>query len=340
MQKLTSRTAFLGAALLALATPTLAQEGQGEPPPSAPAATPEEDSTNAPPAAGKASLAVMPFTFSALTVERADDVLRTVVKEFETSALTNKFITALVKTRKFDVVERSRVEKLLEEMDLTKAGITDPGRAVRAGRMVGADYFLMGEISFFRINTTWDKIPYTERWQRTVSAHMTVDMRIVDTRTSRVVSADTGEVRWERGVMYPSRFDHWETPADLIDTLHRELCQDLVIKTIDGVYPIKVIGVSRGVYSLNRGDGGGLAPGTILEVFSEGEALVDPDTGEVLGYEEVKLGTIEVSEILPRFSKAVHRSGPQPLPKGAICRRSNEAPAPPPEAPRARPPGW
>ena len=113
-----------------------------------------------------------------------------------------------------------------------------------------------------------------------------------------------------------------------------------MIKTIDGVYPIKIIGVSGGVISLNRGQGGGLTAGDLLEVFSVGEAMLDPDTGETLGFEETKLGSLRVSEVLSRFSKATFADEPREFPKGAICRRAPQPPTSRPNAPRTRPPGW
>src|SRR5690606_1142132 len=118
--------AVLSLALLALAPAAWAQEQEGPP--------------------RKASLAVMPFTFSAEVLRRLDGETRLTVEQFETSAFTNKFVTALVKTRKFDVVERQKMDRLLDEMELGDAGISDPKTAVKAGKVLGADFFLMGEI--------------------------------------------------------------------------------------------------------------------------------------------------------------------------------------------------
>lgn len=335
-----TRSTF-GAALAALVLPALAAaplRAQDEPPPptSPPAAAPEE--APAPPT--KASLAVMPFNYTAELLEREDGVLRLAVRTLTTSAFTNKFVTALVKTRKFDVVERQRVDDILNEVQLSQSGMTSKQRAIKAGQMIGADYFLTGEISVFSITTTWAEIPFTKKSQRTIEARIIVDMRIVDTRSSKVVAADKGEARWTQKTMFPNRFESAELPADMIDTLERTLCDDLTLKTIDGVYPIKIIGITGGEVSLNRGDGGGLAPGLVLDVFLTGDEMVDPDTGESLGFEELKVGRVQVSEILPRFSKATVVSGAAKLVKGAICRRVDEPEAPEPTPPRRGPAGW
>lgn len=329
------RNALAAAALIAAMTaPAWAQGG--------PEAEGQQDGAGQPQApAGpkKASLAVMPFTFSAEVLEQKGDEVRLAVRQFETSALTNKFITALVNTRKFDVVERQRVDDLIGEMQMAESGLMDAARAARAGQMIGADYFLMGELSVFTINVTWRRIPNTTKFSRLITAQIIVDMRIVDTRTSRIVAADKGEARHELRSMHDAQVET-VFPPDLIDLLQRQLCDALTIKTIDGVYPIKIIGFSGGTISLNRGEGGGVEVGQVLEVFSLGEEMIDPDTGESLGSEEVKLGALRITEVLPRFSKAVPMDGQAVFPNGAICRKVvAAAPAQPGPQPQ-RGPRW
>jgi curli biogenesis system outer membrane secretion channel CsgG len=327
--------ALAAATLIALTVaPAQAQDpaqdnGQQQPAPEAPA----------PAGPKKASLAVMPFTFSAAVLEQKGDEVRVAMRTFETTALTNKFVTALVTTRKFDVVERSRVDTIISELQMSETGLMDPARAARAGKMIGADYFLMGELSVFTVSVNWRRIPNTTKLSRTVTANIIVDMRIVDTRTSRIVSADKGEARQEVRSMHDTQVET-VFPPEMIDALQRQLCDTLTIKTIDGVYPVRVIGVSGGVVSLNRGQGGGLEVGQVLDVFAEGEEMIDPDTGESLGSEEVKLGSIRVTEVLTRFSKAVPMDGNAVVPNGAICRKV-AAPAVVEEAPQTpRGPKW
>jgi hypothetical protein len=279
----------------------------------------------------KATIAVIPFTFH-------KDFRATPGAALETGALTNKFVTALVGTRKFDVVERERLEKLLDEMQLGKTGLMDPTRAVEAGKALGADFMLMGEVSVFTLTTTLKHIELADRWQRIEELRLIVDMRIVETRTTKIVSAFKGDAAMTGKQMFKARppVDAPLEPAT-VDEIERQVVDKLVIKVIDAVYPIRVIGVSaEGVVSINRGEGGGVPVGTELDVFSEGEEMVDPDTGEVLGAEETKVGRIRVQEVLPKFSKCSILAGrPQ---KGNICRMAsgaaNFAPPPPPPPPR------
>lgn len=327
--------AWAPVALFCLTAVGWAQDPTPQPeegPPPAPAPTPE-------PKPQKASIAVTPFTFSALVRERDHEGdWGWVLKNFETTAFTNKFVTALVQTRKFDVVERSRVDEALKEVQMTQGGLMDPARAVKAGRMIGADYLLMGEISVFEVTSTWLQVPNTSRWSCTVTGRIIVDMRIVDSRTSRVVSADAGEVVLEEQSLHENRLPV-VVDGKYIDSLQRSLCAELVLRTIDGVYPVRVATISAGEVTLNRGQGGGLEVGQVLDVYAEGQAVIDPDTGDTLGAEEVRIGRLKVTEILPRFSKAAVVEASAPIPQGAICRKAKPAPAAPQDPPR-RGPKW
>ena len=66
-----------------------------------------------------------------------------------------------------------------------------------------------------------------------------------------------------------------------------------------------------------------LGEGDVLEVFSQGEAFTDPDTGEELGREEEFIGKLSVSSVQDRFSKAQVIEG-QGVADGMIARVTNE----------------
>ncbi len=74
---------------------------------------------------------------------------------------------------------------------------------------------------------------------------------------------------------------------------------------------------------LNYGKGF-LQDGHILEVFSQGESFVDPDTGEELGSEEELIGKITVFSTQAKFSKAKALESTGEFEKGMIARLTKE----------------
>ena len=63
-----------------------------------------------------------------------------------------------------------------------------------------------------------------------------------------------------------------------------------------------------------------MSVGDVFNVYAVGEELIDPDTKESLGREEVKVGQVKIAELTPKTSKAevMEDTG---LTAGAILRK-------------------
>ena len=101
------------------------------------------------------------------------------------------------------------------------------------------------------------------------------------------------------------------------------MAEKIANHVVDVLFPIKVLIKNDSGVTINRGDGGGVAVGDTFNVFALGKALIDPDTGEKLGNEEVKVGQVKITEVDPTVSKAqiLQDTG---IDTGAICGNRNE----------------
>ena len=90
---------------------------------------------------------------------------------------------------------------------------------------------------------------------------------------------------------------------------------------LEGVYPVKIASVQGDELVINRGEGTGINVGGLYEVYAQGEAVKDPDTGDVIGSDETKVGLIEITSVQQKFSKAKMLKSDGPLEVGAICRQ-------------------
>ncbi len=61
--------------------------------------------------------------------------------------LSEEFITRMTLTQKFRVVERSLLDKVLAELRLNVSDLVDPEKAVQAGKLLGANYLLVGTVT-------------------------------------------------------------------------------------------------------------------------------------------------------------------------------------------------
>jgi len=265
--------------------------------------------------AARPTIAVLDFDVSKEQVSFGNGFV--VVKNVDdtTKLLSSDLLTYLVKTNKFNVVERDRMADLLKEQEFSESGYLSPESAVKMGKLIGADYFVMGKIEQVKAKLERKQIPYTDRIQPQYEGKMVVNVRIVDSRGGKIVSASKFSVEHE-----DKNHKNEVTPDDFLIALKDKTVQHIVNGVVGGVFPLKIIKITGNEVYLNRGDGVEFEVGSTLAVLVQGESLVDPDTGESLGSTEQEIGTIQVSEIQQKFSKAIIVTGGGKIKKGAIVR--------------------
>jgi curli biogenesis system outer membrane secretion channel CsgG len=106
--------------------------------------------------------------------------------------LTNE----LAATNAFRVVERSKLEAVLEEQDLAASGRVKPGSGARIGQLTGAQYLVSGTVTSYEENTkgTGGGLSFkgVSLGGKSSEAYLAVDIR--------VINAETGEVDFVRTV--------------------------------------------------------------------------------------------------------------------------------------------
>ena len=63
------------------------------------------------------------------------------------AAMQDVFVTELVKSGKFRVIDREQLAALMQEKNMSVAGDIDPKTAVKAGKLLGVQYFLTGAVT-------------------------------------------------------------------------------------------------------------------------------------------------------------------------------------------------
>ena len=98
--------------------------------------------------------------------------------------------TALFKTKKFEVIERERLNTLIKEQSLSATGIFDAGKAAQIGKLVGAQYIVIGSITEYGHSRSSGGGGRFGGSSLTYSS--TVDIRIINVSTGKIVFADSG----------------------------------------------------------------------------------------------------------------------------------------------------
>lgn len=63
------------------------------------------------------------------------------------AAMQDVFVTELVKSGKFRVMEREQINAIMQEKGLTLSGDIDPSTAMQIGKLLGVNYMLTGSIT-------------------------------------------------------------------------------------------------------------------------------------------------------------------------------------------------
>lgn len=210
-------------------------------------------------------------------------------------------------TRKFEITARSDLDAILKDQDWQQSGnvdVSDPKTAEQF-RMKGTQYLVVTTITDFQDIKEFASFEGLEEKGLRRTLRYTASVKLYDVTKSSLLEAAniTLNKRMSREIKEYIKSESGEFTDALIQEIANELGDRVTNRVVDVLYPAKIIARTDKQVTLNRGDGTGIAAGQVWDVYALGEALIDPDTGESLGAEEVKVGRIRITDVLPKFSK-------------------------------------
>ncbi|MBM3872647.1 MAG: hypothetical protein FJ382_02750 [Verrucomicrobia bacterium] len=238
-------------------------------------------------------LAIGTVNVNAATSSAAAASGRKVALDRMTENLGAQLLAAFQTGRRFQLVGRADGAALVEEAAAT-------GKAFAFGE---ADYLLVVTVDDFQdaMETKTFATLGTTVTSRTL--RLAAISSVYEVKTGAVL--EVANLSVSRTAPEEQR---GQITGDTRDALLRELVQELAEKTAryvsDVVYPARIVARTNEVVTLNRGDGTGIAPGQLWEVFALGTEMKDPDTGASLGREEVLVGKIRVTRVTAKTSQA------------------------------------
>jgi len=224
--------------------------------------------------------------------------------------------TAFVKSRKFDVIERSSLSKIANEQALGASGAISADSAAQIGKLAGVSYMVIGIIS---------QLGYSKKNIGAFGVHVSrteasigIDIRLVDTTTGKIMLAESFTKK-KNATGIGGGYVNVDLSSGPLSELAREICNEIVKKVMFTVYPPKVVKVKGNNVMINYGESV-ISKGQVYTVFKKGEELIDPDTGESLGAEEEEVGTVKITRVTAKFSVGEILNSKQPIKAGMLLR--------------------
>jgi len=223
-----------------------------------------------------------------------------------TDSLGQQLIDRMHNTRKFTVVSRSDLGTILKEQDVQRM-FSDPSDAhvAQAFKIAGCKYTLIVTVDDFQDVT--ERLRF--EGQQTVASKRNVRIsavgKIYDATTGKLLESANFQLSEKEGAKLQQGVQRdGARGGQLLTAMARDMAHRIANRTSDVIFPAKIIAKTGKMITVSRGDGTGIEKGQVWTVYAMGEEMVDPDTGEVLGAEEVQIGKAEIVNVTAKFSQA------------------------------------
>lgn len=232
----------------------------------------------------------------------------------------------MIESDRFRVFERAEIDSVLDEQDLGASGRVTQQSAAKVGQMLGVDFLIQPVVNAYEPEfkkkggglggITRGLFGGAKAGKSESMVQMT--FRLIDAETGEVVDSALVEVQVGK-VTFGVAGVGWGgsgAAGGAFESMSKTPIGNAVIAAVNcGVYEmIKEIGnrpasgaiVKVGddgeiIISLNEN---AVAVGDTVEVWAKGEELIDPETGESLGSDDEKVGTLTVTRVAEKFSYA------------------------------------
>ena len=242
-------------------------------------------------------------------------------------AATDLMINALIKTERFRVFERIKLDAILEEQDFqVYSGRVDPSTAVKIGKMLGVDLIVTGSVTSI-IYQKSGGIKLGPVSLKKSAASATITIRAINVTTGEIIFSEVKKGTTSKSgvsIRVPVAGGlglSSESVADIFSAIE-DVCQQAAVEfaakmdsraivvsslSLEG-YVVKVESTSSGeitqVY-INLGENSGITVGDEIKISQEGEVILDPKTQEVLDRELILVAQARIIQVKENISIAL-----------------------------------
>ena len=244
--------------------------------------------------------------------------------------ISDLLVTDLVRSGSYSVIERSAIDKVLAEQNLSNSNRADPTSAARIGKILGVDYIIVGSITEFGNETTKQNVGGVGGGfhgfgiggigHSNSKANVAIDARVINIDTAEILAVAEGKGQSSRsGVSLLGGGGNWsgfgggnvdfgssnfqntiigEATKKAVDQLTTDVIASAATLPVHTVnVDALVASVDGGQIVLNAGAKAGITVGDQLSVVRVGREIKDPATGQVIRRLTSIVGTIRATDV-------------------------------------------
>lgn len=236
--------------------------------------------------------------------------------------LAAQLTTALAESGYFIVVERAALSDVLREQEMALEKVVSKESAAKVGQVLGAQLLVKGAVTEFEQDAEGGGMKLgvgglpgglsLGGGGNTVSAHVGIDLRLIDTSTSQVVRSVRAEGKGaRRGVAASIDVKNVSLGGDAFKNTPLGLAtREAIMKAVFMVQQTmervpwtgRVMEFTDGQVYVNAGQDAAIKEGDTFAVSSVVRELTDPETGAVRGLIENRLGQIKIEKVEEKYS--------------------------------------
>ena len=235
--------------------------------------------------ASRLRMAVIPFTINGKIPDwkKPDDFQK---------SMTQNLVSHLTQTRKFAMLDRENMDAQEKELAMLSAGSTPIEELAKLGQKLSTDYIIIGNIDNIHYRKSSKTLKVSGKTITTIKQGARISYRIIDVATGQIKHSDYfDKILYSSGTNVSS------------STVAKKAAFSIGDIILNAIFPIRVEAVRDKDLFLGQG-GKTLRKGDNYTLVMLGNALKDSYTGESLGREETEVGTVRITSVQAKTSKA------------------------------------
>ncbi len=211
---------------------------------------------------------------------------------------------SLSKSNRFFVINRAFDAEISDELSRITDPSTNPGELAKLGQRLTADILILPEINRLSYKKSSRTLRYSGRDLNSYSGDMEVTFNVINVPTGQLIMTEHVKVNFPNTP--PSVYGKQQVGLENVQASLAAMTSQFTQKFILKNFPVSVIKMNGSSVVLSQGQDI-LQVGAIYNAVSLGEDVVDPQTGQSLGREEIAVGTVTITKTSEKMSMGQFR---------------------------------